>query len=237
MERPFFEIIAAPLVDWLRLQGFPLPHPPIRYYPEGSLWTNDCRGLQWTHECGAMLAVQQLIHHKLPGAYAGCSFRPLAPFGGDSPLSPHYSVTYPGWCDWMGEHELGALMYPGIMKDVSEDEYDLAHVRVRVNLRRKYTQAVAEELTGAVRQWFVDIGSQGVFGEAGVNSISPTMTYLGRDASFELDARGSGQETLNTLYLAILNWGMDRRQPLCLTELAACRAEPVFTSDLSVPLR
>jgi hypothetical protein len=84
MERPLFEIIAAPLVDWLRVQGFPLPQPPIRYYPDRSLWTNDHRVLQWTHECGAIQAVQQLIHHKLPGAYDTCRFRPLTPFGGDS---------------------------------------------------------------------------------------------------------------------------------------------------------
>lgn len=215
-----------------------MPEPPIRYYPDGPLWTNDYRVLQWTiKELGAVQAVQQLIDLSLPGGSATCSFRPLAPFGGGSPLAPCFSVTYPGSCDWMGEYELGALMYPGLLKAAAEDEDDLAHVRVRVNLRRKYTQAVAEELAGVVRRWFVDIGSKGVFEEAGIQSIAPTMRYLGRDAGFDLDAQGSGQETLNTLYLAILNWGMERRRQLCLTELASDRNEPVFASDLSVPLR
>jgi hypothetical protein len=236
MDHPHLEIITASLVDWLRNEGFPRPQPPIRYYPDGSLWTDDDRVLQWKHESGAILAVQQLIHYRLPGAYTACSFRPLAPFGGDSPRSPHYTVTYPGSCDWMGEGELGALMYPGILKTASADEYDLANVRVRINLRSEYTQGVAEELAGVVRRWLADIGSHGVFGEAGVKSISPTMCYLGRDAGFVLDGRGSGQETLNTLYLAVLNWGMHRRRPLCLIELAADRNEAVFASDLSVPL-
>jgi hypothetical protein len=237
MDRPHFEIITTSLVDWLRNEGFPLPQPPIRYYPDGSLWTDDHRVLQWKHESGAILAVQQLIHYRLPGAYAACCFRPLAPFGGDSPLAPSYTVTYPGSCDWMGEGELGALMYPGISKAASADEYDLAHVRVRINLRSEYTQGVAEELAGVVRRWLADMGSHGVFGEAGVKSISPTMCYLGRDAGFVLDGRGSGQETLNTLYLAVLNWGMHRRRPLCLIDFSADRNEAVFASDLSVLLR
>jgi hypothetical protein len=88
-----------------------------------------------------------------------------------------------------------------------------------------------------VRQWFADIGSKGVFEDVGVLSVSPAVRYLGRDAGFELDARGSGQETLNTLYLAVLNWGMERRVPLRLIDLAPDRNESVFTSDVSVPLR
>ncbi len=53
---------------------------------------------------------------------------------------------------------------------------------------------------------------------------------------FELDATESGQDTLNTLYLAVLNWGMNKRRPLVLTDLAAGKNEPVYTSDQSVPL-
>jgi hypothetical protein len=136
----------------------------------------------------------------------------------------------------MGEHEVSPMTHPDNFVKPTQDDYDLAHVRVLIRLRRKFTQAVAEELAGVMRQWFVDIGSKGVFGDAGVAAISPTMRYLERCAGFELDARGSGQETLNTLYLAVLNWGINQRRPLVLTDLAGDRNEPVFTSNLSISL-
>jgi hypothetical protein len=238
-----FYIIAAPLVDWLRKQDFPMPQPPIRFYPDGSLWTDDYEVLRWINESviggrkhRELQGVEQLIHHRLPGAYTSIRFRPLGAFGGNQDIAPNYGVLYPGACTWMGEHELGALMYPAILKEVTEDEYDLAHVRVLVKLRRKFTAALAEELAGVLRQWFKEIGSVGVFGKSGLKAISPALRWLDKCAGFELDARGSGQETLNTLYLAALNWGMNQKRPLVLTDLAANRSEPVFASDQTVPL-
>jgi hypothetical protein len=136
----------------------------------------------------------------------------------------------------MGEHEGAAMAYPGILKNATENEYDLAHVRVLIRLRRKFTAALAEELAGVMRQWFTDIGSKGVFGEVGVKSISPELRWLDKYAGFELDATASGQETLNTLYLAVLNWGINQKRPLVLTDLAADKNESVFASDQTVPL-
>jgi hypothetical protein len=238
MQRRTFEIISAPLVEWLRTQNFPMRSPPIRFYPDGSLWTDDHRLLIWKNTPGGVQAVQQLIHHKLPGAYGSCRFRMLAPFGGDWQVAPNYSLTYPGAYSWLVSefdvNELSTLMYPGICRAASEDEYDLAHVRVLVRLYRKVTQGIAEQLARALRQWFTEIGSVGVFGEAGVSSISSELRYRGREAGFEIDASGSGQETLNTLYLAILNWCMDRSYPLALIDLAPDRNEKVFASKPSV---
>lgn len=242
-QRQLFYIIAAPLVDWLRKQDFPMPQPPIRFYPDGSLWTDDYEVLRWTHESviggrkhREFAGVEQLIHYNLPGAYASVSFRPLLPFGGDWRDAPQYNMLYPGACTWMGEHELGALTYPGVLKDAAEDECNLAHVRVLIRLRRKFTAAVAEELAGVLRQWFAEIGSVGVFGESGLKSISPALRWLDKCAGFELDATGSGQETLNTLYLAVLNWGMNQKRPLVLTDLAADKTEPVFAGGQTVSL-
>lgn len=241
--RRLLYIITAPLVDWLRKQDFPMPQPPIRFYPDGSLWTDDYGVLRWTRESviggrkhHQSLGVEMLIYDKRPGGCGNCAFRPIAPFGGDWDAAPQYNVLYPGSCDWMGEHENWALTYPGVLKDVTQDEYDLSQVRVLVKLRRKFTAALAEELAGVLRQWFKEIGSVGVFGEPGLKSISPALRCLDRCAGFELDAQGSGQETLNTLYLAVLNWGMSQKRPLVLTDLAADRNEPVFASDQTVPL-
>jgi hypothetical protein len=51
-----------------------------------------------------------------------------------------------------------------------------------------------------------------------------------------MDARQSGQETLNTLALAVLAWGYDYDRPLNIIHLAANRYEDVFKSDTAVPL-
>ncbi len=146
--RQLFHIIAAPLVDWLRKQDFPMPQPPIRFYPDGSLWTDDYSVLRWTHESviggrkhRELQGVEQLIHHYLPGAYTSVRFRPLGAFGG------------------------------------SQDD-DLSHVWVLVRLRRKFTVALAEELAGVVQRWLTEIGSKGVFGESGLKSISPVLRCL-----------------------------------------------------------
>ena len=184
-QRQMFYIIAAPLVDWLRRQDFPMPQPPIRFYPDGSLWTDDYEVLRWTRESviggrkhREPSGVEMLIHDKLPGGCGNSRFRSLAAFGGDQDVAPNYSFMWPGSCDWMGEHENWALTYPGILKAATEDEYDVSHVRVLIQLRRKFTASLAEELAGVLRQWFREIGSVGVFGEAGLKSISPAMRWL-----------------------------------------------------------
>lgn len=229
--RQLLFIVTAPLVEWMRKERFPMPQPPIRFYPDGALWTDDHRVLLPSKEYVPQFANE--LH--CPGNSMFC---PLASFGGDRDDARIYYVYYPRTCDWMGEHENWALTYPVTYyhKGLSAEQFDLAHVRVLIRLRRKFTAALAQELAGVLRQWFADIGSVGVFGEAGLKSISPALRWLDKCAGFELDARGSGQETLNTLYLAALNWGMNQKRPLVLTDLAADKSEPVFASDQSVAL-
>jgi hypothetical protein len=235
--RKSFFIITAPLVEWLQSEAFPMPQPPIRFYPDGSLWSDDYDVLMTSKN--PPQGVEQFIHHRLPGAYTSCRFRALAAFGGDCRTAPQYGLLYPGSCTWMGpkDLELGVLTYPGIFKDATPEEYDLRQVRVLVRLRRKISSDVAEELAAVVKRWFLEIGSVGVFGEAGAKSISPLMRVAGCDGGFQLDATGSGQETLNSLYLAILNWGMAQRRPLTMIDLAPEAREKVFQSDLSLALR
>src|SRR5579863_2933560 len=238
MEHKHIYIVSAPLVEWLRKQDFEMPQPPIRFYPDGSLWTDDPNVLLWTHEykiggqmhrevCG----IPRLFLEKLPGACVSCSFRPLGPFWKVGGIARHYCLLYPGSCKWLIASGGGVVMYPVSNIDPSPQEKDLRHVRVLVELRRQMTEAVAQELGNSIRQWFDKIGSKGVFGEAGVVSISPVMLYCGRDACFEVNASGSGPETLNSLYLAVLTWAMTRRRPLSLVDLAPDVKEACFGSN------
>jgi hypothetical protein len=60
----------------------------------------------------------------------------------------------------------------------------------------------------------VDVGSKGAFEEGGASSISKQLRYHDKTAAFELNLHGSGMETVNTLILAVLTWGMNGRRPL-----------------------
>lgn len=240
MGRQLFQVIAAPLVEWLREVGFPLTHPAIRFYPDGSLWTDDDRALAWKHEqYGVTQYVQQFIHRRRTDGYGSCRFRAVAAFGGDEDVAPNYLLTYPGWYDHMlvEYDEQGLLMYPGIFKEAHRDEFDSRQVRVTIELYRRLNRTIVEELADVVRRWFVGIGSKGVFDDGGITSISAVMQYRGREAGFTLNAQHSGQDTMNTLYLAVLGWGLTSRQPLCTLNLAAKGDEMVFSSDSSVRLR
>jgi hypothetical protein len=217
-----------------------MAQPAIRFYPDGSLWTDDNTALVYMAEYEFRdgirrmpAGVEKLFLDRLPGAYGCCAFRALAPVVG---AVNRYTLFFPGACDWMGDREIGMLMYPAILTSVRDDESDLKHVHVQVKMWRNWTAEIAAELAVNLRQWFVEIGSKGVFGESGIASLSSTMRYSAHDACFEIDAHGSGQETLNTLYLAVLNWGMNCRRPLSMINLAADRSDACFASKCVVPL-
>ena len=163
-----------------------------------------------------------------------CVFRALSPHG-----DKFYFVTYPGWYGWMLSEfdEAGLLMNPAMAQPVSDTESDLARIRVTVTLYRKWTMDSANQLADVIRGWFEETGSKGIFGEGPASSVSSQLHFRGKTAAFEIDGSSSGQETLNTLALAILNWGMLRRQPLRSIDVADTEAEKVFQSGSLVRLR
>ena len=152
-------IVTVPLVEWLRKQRFPLLEPPIVYYPDGSLWTDDSTALVYQEEqlFGDRTYVvasgfTQLINRKLPGACVSCSFRPLAVLVDESHGEVGYDLFYPGACKWLIANEAGVVLCPRRHDDVRPEEYDLGHVRVRITFRRPVGQVVAKEVAGVVRQ-------------------------------------------------------------------------------------
>lgn len=226
--RYLVDIILAPLVERLKATNYPIPSSS-RFYPDGSILNDG-------FELGDR--IRNILKYE-PQGYGTLSFRPLAAFGGSHSSGNLYTLTYPGWYDWFvcDFDELGTGAAPGGGRLISkEDEFDLEHVHVMIKLYRKIGKPLAEELADIVRLWFANIGSKGVFGEGGISSISPIMHHRSRDAGFELNAEGSGQETLNTLILAVFNWAMETRRPLCVIDIAANRYEKVFSSDLFVNL-
>lgn len=228
MQRPLFYIIVSPLVDRLRTRGFPIFSGSARLYPDGSLWSGD---LPYSTRLYDSLRASEYY------GTGSSAFRPLAPFGGDQEAAPQYTVTYPAWyAALVSESTILNEVSPGICSPVNEWEYGLSHLRVTIALHKKMSKSTAIELAEVVRKWFSQIGSKGVFGEGGICLRSTLMHYRGREVGIEIDASGSGQETLNSLVLAALNWGMARRLPLHTITLAAAPDAKVFASDQSMPL-
>jgi hypothetical protein len=173
------------------------------------------------------------------------NFRPLAPFGNHDCY-----ISYPGWYgELCGKFsESGPLLAPGGGGPTLRCEYELNRVRVLVQLHRKLTKDAADELANALRNWFLEVGSKGVFAEGGMTSISSVLRYQSKDATFDVDASHSGAHTLVTLVLAILDWALDCRRAINLVTFVAGRPqfyewddgprkyEELLRSPLSVPL-
>lgn len=227
-DRQLFCIIASPLVERLRTRGSPIFSGSGRLYPDGSLWSDDLP--YW----GRLVDWLRKTHYYGIGS---TDFRPLAPFGGDQQPPPQCTLIYPAWyAALVSESTILNEVSPRNYSSVNEWEHDLAHLRVTISIHKRMNKAAAIEFAEVVRDWYSQIGSKGVFGEGGISLRSPLVHYRGREVGIEIDASSSGQETLNSLVLAALNWGMAKRLPLHTINLAAAPDAKVFASDQSVPL-
>jgi hypothetical protein len=223
-------IIASSLADQLVADGYNFPKEGVRRFPDGSIWSANPTVMDGTSPQERPTG---------PGRITASRFRSIAEFGGDTGSGTHYTLWFPGWySDLVGRYdECGPLTYPGVGQLPTESEHDIQRLRVVVRSYLRITEVVASDLAAALRQWYTRIASQGVFGEEGLRGISTEMHYGKYVAGFRLDARGSGQETLNTLYLTTLAWGMSRKHPLeVLADFSAETAEGVFSSRSTVPI-
>ncbi len=194
-------IITAPLIDLLQKAGVLGSTESLDVYP-----------------CGAVqMRAENLILDRLREWEAGnTGFRALAAFG-----ERQYILFYPGWFAEKVERATGndISIAPGVGLSVVPSEYDVGVVRVLISFYRSCRQRVAESLSQVIGRWFSDVGSRGVFGERGLKEMSRHLWYRDPHCMVTVDVTGSGQETLNTLLLAILNWGMSGPHPL---ESIAC---------------
>jgi hypothetical protein len=204
-------IITAPLVDLLQKAGVLGSTESLDVYPCGAVQI-DARG-------------QSMILDKLRELDAGnAGFRALAAFG-----ESQYLLFYPGWFAQKVDRATGngVFIAPGDGWSVVPSEYDVGVVRVLISFYRSCHQRVAESLSQVIGRWFCEVGSKGVFGERGLKEMSRHLWYRDPHCMVTVDVTGSGQETLNTLLLAILNWGTSGPHPL---ESIAYVPDPATTS-------
>jgi len=229
MARELRQIVVAPLVYRLRMAGLDLSETPrVRFYPDGSLWIAE------QSFCDRAMMAFGSRNGAMPHTLACVGFRALAAFG-----DRIYDIFYPAEYAQilMKYDELGMGVRPAAGALRAEEEQQLDCLIVMVRLYRQLSLKMAEELASALRDWWQGSGQSGVFGERGAIGISPQLHYRGKVAWFELDARGSGQETLNSLVLSILGWAIAKSYPLFLIDLATSRYEEALrAAATTVPL-
>ncbi len=204
-------LISDPLVDVLQKGGVLGSAEALDIYPCGTVRI-DAHG-------------RSVMFDKLRECEAGnVGFRALAAFG-----ERNYLLFYPGWFAQKVDRATGnaVFIYPGSGWSVVPSEYDVGVVRVLISFYRSCRQRAAESLSEVIGQWFSEVGSKGVFGERGLKDMSRHLRYRKSHCMVTVDVTGSGQETLNTLLLAVLNWGMSGPYPL---ESIACVPHPAPTS-------
>jgi len=196
-------ILTRPLVDELRAARFQFSEPGLRTYPDGAAL------ITAYSELG--VEAEAFFRRREPGFWGTAGTRALSMFG-----CRHYHVHYPGWyATLLGQYsENGSFIIPTDVMEVTKYEYEVRRVEVMVSLFRKFAKGGVEEFAIVVRKWYEAIGSKGIFGEGGCRDLSATMRYTAKNALFDLDAGQSGEHTMNTLTLALLDWGMSCRQPI-----------------------
>jgi hypothetical protein len=205
MARELCTIATSPLVEQLRGADISLSQQGVRFYPDGSMLV--------VYEMNAKLfgEISDVFRQIAPEGVGLVGFRSLAPFGDRT-----YDLLYPGWyADKVDKLTgSGVLIGPGIAARRVPAEDDPSHLRVSLDFYRALPRDGLTDLACALRTWFADVGSKGAFEEGGASSISSHLRYHDKRVAFELDLHDSGMETVNTLILAVLSWGMSGRRPL-----------------------
>jgi hypothetical protein len=240
MSKKVAAIVERHLVEEIGRLGFAMSEPECSFYPDGSLY--------WSDTGEGAYAFCDRVREVCDAAGLGpigCHiYRSLAPFGTSLFERRFYQLLYTGsYLSCFPSYEENALLVgPGIGQGIDPKEYELNHLRVHIKFFRKADTRLAEDLAASIAVWFRTIGSQGVLGDNGISSVTSPLFFRAKKAGFEVDAAKSGEQTINTLLLAIINWGIERRRPIALIGLADVYErdffdrDKVFDSDTSVPI-
>jgi len=199
----------------------------IKYYPDGAVCTPDPDKSIVDH-------VNSLLQAKGECPAANLVFRQLSCFDGEivyQVLVPHRYARSVFKFD-----ESVVCLSPGIGEFPREEEYDLGHLGLYLKFFPRLSSDQLEDLARTLWRWYLEIGQKGVWAEPGISGIGPALLYTDIEAAISLDATRTGQNTLNTLYLAVFDWAIDRRIPLDEIRLAAIRDTAVWSSKTFIPL-
>jgi hypothetical protein len=203
----YIEILSRSVVEqllgagpWFRefLDRFLFPGGPVRRFPDGAVEIDKAKvGDESTAamtscnaSSGGMIAVSTV-------------FRSLEPFAPKRLFYIHYPEDYQEKLRTENRFHVDQ----GTIRPPAPGEFDLDRLEVTVAFRTRAGKAVRKAFVDAVAAWGRAVAVRGAFDDGPVALVPPGIEFGGSRARFHLDARLSGQDTLNWLTLAFLDFG------------------------------
>lgn len=140
--------------------------------------------------------------HEIEGCYVYQTLGPFIP-------KRYYCIQYPVAYQRKLRSEDSFQVGQGRIRPPASGEYALDHLEVTVGFRAKVGKAVRRQFVVAVSAWGATAAGRGAFDDGPISLASPGVEFSGTRARFFLDARRSGQNTLNWLALTMLDFGED----------------------------
>lgn len=132
-------------------------------------------------------------------------YPPIGPFSSYRRFCIQYSSDY----QKKFASEVSFSAGRGQYRPPSAGEYELDRLEVVVGFRRKPPRAARRALAAAVAGWAEAAGERGAFDDGPIALASAGVSFNNVRAWFRVDARRSGQDTLNWLALTLLDFGED----------------------------
>jgi hypothetical protein len=180
------------------LDRYLVPGGPVRRFPNGAIEID--RGKVDNDEWATAFSSCASPGRGIEGASV---YRTLGPFT----TKRFYGIQYPESYQKKLRTEVGFCVGQGPVRPPSPGEFDLARLEVTVGFRTRVGKGVRNAFVDAVATWERGAARRGAFEDGPVTLVSPGSEFGGVRARFHLDARRSGQDTLNWLALAILDFG------------------------------
>lgn len=129
---------------------------------------------------------------------------------GFSSLKPFPNTAYRLYYTYDYSESLGdfgfVIAFPGMWKSEPAN-YQLDNLLISVGFYKTPSNSVKHRFVTSLKDWFRSVSDQGLFGEGPIRPASDQLEFRGRLVQFRVDARQSGQNTLNWLLIHALNFG------------------------------
>jgi len=127
-------------------------------------------------------------------------------------IDPLPDQSYALWITEEYDESLGEdgfhVWFPRLYTYPTRD-YRLDDFPITVVFKRKPKGPIQTRFASFLAEWFRGVIKQGILGEGPIRSVSREVHFRGAVAQLRVDATDSGQNTLNWLLLAVLNFGYE----------------------------
>ena len=208
MELDYFRLLSRSAVEQLLRSGpefreflnrFLAPGGPVRRFPNGAAEID---------EGGVGDELDEAFRSC---ATPGCGLEGASVFQTIGPFVPkrYYCIQYPVAYQEKLRTEVGFSVGQGTVRPPAPGEFELDRLEVTVGFRTRVGKAVRRSFVDAVSAWAAATAERGAFDDGPISLASPGIEFSGARARFFIDARLSGQDTLNWLALVIFDFGED----------------------------